>query len=237
MALMTLTNVCMAYEGRVAVEGVTATIEPGDYVAIVGENGSGKSTLLKGILGLNRLRSGTISFGDGLSQSQIGYLPQQSRAQRGFPASVREVVMSGCLSRGGLRPFSSRGDQAVALEQMRRVGIESLKNQCYGELSGGQQQRVLLARALCQAGRLLLLDEPVTGLDPQATGELYQEIRRLNREAGVGIMMVSHDVGGALRDATKVLCMHQTMAFFGTVDDFRHSHHVHELTGGECCHA
>ncbi len=236
MPLVSLRDVCMGYDGTVAVERVTCDIERGDYVAVVGENGSGKSTLLKGILGLQKLRSGEIRFGDGLTQSEIGYLPQQSKAQRGFPASVREVVESGCLNRGGLRPFSSKADRALADEQMRRLGIKDCAKQCYGELSGGQQQRVLLARALCATRKLLLLDEPVTGLDPQATAELYQEIRRLNRSLGVGVVMVSHDVGGALREATKVLCMHQTMAFFGTASDFRHSGHVHELTGGDHRH-
>ena len=226
----------MGYEGTVAVENVTADIERGDYVVVVGENGSGKSTLLRGILGLGKLRSGSIVFDDELSRQKIGYLPQQSKAQRGFPASVREVVLSGCAGRGGWWPFATKADRALAEEQMQRLGIGQCADMCYGELSGGQQQRVLLARALCATQSLLLLDEPVNGLDPGATAEFYDQIRRLNRELGVAVVMVSHDVGGALRDATKGLCMHQTMAFYGTTEAFRASHHVHELTGGEHKH-
>ncbi|MDL2206686.1 metal ABC transporter ATP-binding protein [Eubacteriales bacterium OttesenSCG-928-N13] len=236
MALLTLNDVCMGYEHMLAVEHVTAVIDAGDYVAIVGENGSGKSTLIKGIAGLMGLRSGSIKLGDGLKQGEIGYLPQQTRAQRDFPASVMEVVLSGCLKGSGSSLFFSKQDKQRAQHEMQRLGILPLKNHCYGELSGGQQQRVLLARALCATEKLLLLDEPMTGLDPAATAELYDQIRMLNRERKVAVLMVSHDVGGALRDATKVLCMHQTMAFFGTVQDFYSSHYSDELTGGDHHH-
>jgi len=233
MALMTLTDVSMSYENLLAVEHVSASVEPGDYVVVVGENGSGKSTLIKGMLGLMGLRSGSIRFGDGLRQTEIGYLPQQTKAQRDFPASVREVVLSGRLNRRGLLPGYSRRDREAALEQMRRLSIDSLGRTPYAELSGGQQQRVLLARALCATEKLLLLDEPEAGLDPVATAELYALIRRLNRERGVAIFMVSHDLENALRDANKVLCMHQTMAFFGTKEDFFNTHYGVHLMGGE----
>lgn len=236
MALLTLTDVCMSYENTLAVEHVSAQIESGDYVVVVGENGSGKSTLMKGILGLMALKSGSIRFGDGLKQTGVGYLPQQTAAQRDFPASAFEVVLSGCSNRNGGRIFYAKQDRIRALEQMKRLGIQALRRKCYGELSGGQQQRVLLARALCATERLLLLDEPMAGLDPIGTAELYQQIHRLNRELGVAVIMVSHDIGGALKDATKVLCMHQTMAFFGSVEDFYATHYSDELTGGDHHH-
>ncbi len=236
VALIELRDVCMSYENLPAVLHVSAQIEPGDYVIVVGENGSGKSTLIKGILGLRPLKSGKIDFGDGLLQTQIGYLPQQTAAQRDFPASVREVVLSGLLPSLGARPFYSKADKEKARDEMDKLGIGRLAKKCYGELSGGQQQRVLLARAMCATRKLLLLDEPMSGLDPMATAELYQQIRALNRARGVAVIMVSHDVGGALKDATKVLCMHQTMAFFGTVDEFYHTHYSDELTGGDYHH-
>ncbi|MEG2858331.1 MAG: metal ABC transporter ATP-binding protein [Clostridia bacterium] len=220
MALLTLKNVTLGYENLVAVENVTFRIDEGDYVVVVGENGSGKSTLIKGMLGLIKPRQGEILMGDGLKRSQIGYMPQQTQAQRDFPASVTEVVVSGCLNRRGFKPFYGKGEKARAAHAMQTLGIANLAHVPYRELSGGQQQRVLLARALCATEKMLLLDEPTAGLDPIASQELYAIIRGLNRDTGVAIVMVSHDVGAALDDARTVLCMHRTMAFFGTVEAY-----------------
>ena len=225
MALLSLNHVTMGYENVTAVEDVTVSFEKGDYAVIVGENGSGKSTLIKGMLGLVKPRAGTIEAGDGLKQTEIGYLPQQTAAQKDFPASVREVVLSGCLNRRGFFPFYTKEDKARADAAMERFAITNLQKKSYRDLSGGQQQRVLLARALCATERLLLLDEPVTGLDPHAAGKLYAIIRDLNREKGVCIVMVSHDVTGALRDANKILCMHERkMAFSGTAEEYIEKH-------------
>lgn len=232
MALLTLKNVTMAYENTVAVENVSAEIFPGDYVAVVGENGSGKSTLIKGMLGLMRPRSGLITMGDGLRLNEIGYLPQQTAAQKDFPASVGEVALSGCLNRRGLRPFYSAREREICARQLRLLGIEKLRGKSYRDLSGGQQQRVLLARALCATRKLLLLDEPATGLDPMAAAELYALICRLNREEGISVIMVSHDIASALRDANKILCMHRTLAFFGPTEEFEKSRYGMLLMGG-----
>lgn len=220
MPLLTLDRVTLGYESLIAAQDISATVDVGDYVVVVGENGSGKSTLIKGMLGLLRPRKGEITMGDGLKKSQIGYMPQQTAAQRDFPASVGEVVLSGCLNSRGLKPFYGRKEKERAREAMALLSIENLEAHCYRELSGGQQQRALLARALCATEKLLLLDEPTAGLDPMASQELYAIIRSLNRQRGVAIVMVSHDVNAALNDARKVLCMHRTLAFFGSVEEY-----------------
>ena len=220
MALIAMKDVTIAFEGVVAVERVSFQVDPGDYLVIVGENGSGKSTLMRAMLGLVRPRSGVITYGDGLTRERIGYLPQQTAAQRDFPASVEEVVLSGCVNRMGRRFFYNRADRSKAESNMALLDVTRLRKKSYRTLSGGQQQRTLLARALCATDTLLLLDEPVTGLDP-AAAEFYDVIRNLNRKHGVAVVMVSHDLGGAMRDATKVLVMNRGMDFFGRVEDYR----------------
>ncbi len=212
-------NVSMSYEKKLVLEDVSFDVEQGDYLCIVGENGSGKTTLMKGILGLMPLKSGTISFGDGVRGNQIGYLPQQTVVQRDFPASVFEVVLSGCLNRMGMKPFYSGQEKRRALQNLTLLGIESLKNKSYRALSGGQQQRVLLARALCATEKIVLLDEPATGLDPIVTGELYQIIRDLN-QTGVTIVMISHDVKSAAANANKILHIGSSIEFFGFRDEY-----------------
>ena len=220
MALITLKDVTIAFEGVVAVNGANVSIDKGDYLVIVGENGSGKSTIIRAILGLVRPQKGRVSYGDGLKKNQIGYLPQQTIAQRDFPASVEEVVLSGCIARMGRRMFFAPAQKQLAEEKMRLLDIEKIRRQSYRTLSGGQQQRVLLARALCATDSILLLDEPVTGLDPEATAEFYSIVRKLNREHGVAIVMVSHDLHGSMRDASKVLVMNHGVDFLGTVADY-----------------
>lgn len=234
MSLITCENLTMGYENKNAVEDVTFSIEPGDYLCIVGENGSGKSTLLKGLLGLMHPDSGRILFGDGLTQTSIGYLPQQTMVQRDFPASVQEVVISGCLGRGGFGPFYNRNQRTAAENAMEKLGITSLRKKSYRNLSGGQQQRVLLARALCATDQLLLLDEPVTGLDPVVTAELYALLKRLNGE-GVAIVMVSHDINCSIHNAHKILHMNTGVLFFGGVDEYRESDLCKKFLGG-CSH-
>ena len=220
MALIAMKDVTIAFEGTVAVDHVSFEVNPGDYVVVVGENGSGKSTLMRAMLGLVRPRSGRILYGDGLVKNQIGYLPQQTAAQRDFPASVEEVVLSGCVNRMGRRFFFNRTDREKAGRNMRLLDVYGLRKRSYRTLSGGQQQRALLARALCATDAMLLLDEPVTGLDPAAAAEFYDVIRDLNRKHGVAVVMVSHDLGGAMRDANKVLQMDRGMDFFGSARDF-----------------
>ncbi len=223
MALIDCEGVTLRYERTTAVEGLTFSVSPGDYLCIVGENGSGKSTLIKALLRLHPVSAGAVRFGDGLKPSQIGYLPQQTAVQRDFPASVREVVLSGCLNSMGLRPMYLAGEKRRALAAMARLGIETLQQRSYHELSGGQQQRALLARALCATQRLLLLDEPAAGLDPIATQELYQTIGQLNRQDGITVIMVSHDVDAAVANASHILHLRTQPLFYGTAQAYRGS--------------
>jgi len=219
MSQISAQNVSMSYEKKLVLEEVSFAVEQGDYLCIVGENGSGKTTLMKGILGLMPLKSGSIQFGEGVRVNHIGYLPQQTVVQRDFPASVFEVVLSGCLNRIGMRPFYSGQEKRKVMQNLERLGIENLKQRSYKALSGGQQQRVLLARALCATERIVLLDEPVAGLDPIVTGELYQIIKELNQK-GVSIIMISHDVKAAVENANKILHIGNSIEFFGLTEDY-----------------
>lgn len=218
MALLTVQNLDLGYNGNVILKDINFSVNSGDYLCIVGENGSGKSTLMKTILRLQSPLSGQIVTGDGLKRNEIGYLPQQTVVQKDFPASVYEIVLSGCQARCGLRPFYNRMEKNLAKKNMERMGITSLSSRCYRELSGGQQQRVLLARALCAAEKILLLDEPVSGLDPKVTSEMYSLISELNA-SGITIIMISHDMSAALKYSTHILHVGKK-TFFGTKDDY-----------------
>lgn len=220
MAQLRCEDVSLGYEGRAITEGLDFEVAPGDYLCIVGENGTGKSTLIKALLGLKEPMAGRISFGDGLKQNEIGYLPQQTPVQKDFPASVREIVLSGTLGKMGLRPFYSKKEKAVAAEQMEKLGITELADRCYRDLSGGQQQRVLLARALCAARKLILLDEPVAGLDPKVTREMYELINDLNKRDGITVIMVSHDIAAAVKYASHILHVSHKPLFFGTKEAY-----------------
>ena len=197
-------NLTLGYGTKIIIENLNFEVNKGDYLCIVGENGSGKTTLIKTILHLLKPLAGTITTGDGLLVDEISYLPQQTDVQRDFPASVREIVLSGCQSRCGKRPFYNKEEKQLAVAAMEKLGIRHLAKKCYRELSGGQQQRTLLARALCAAQKMLLLDEPVTGLDPAATEEMYSLIQQLNKD-GITIIMISHDTEAALKYASHVL--------------------------------
>ena len=218
MAQIICKDLELGYEGSTIVSGLSFTVEAGDYLCIVGENGSGKSTLMKTLLRLRQPISGTLETGDGLAVNEIGYLPQQTLVQRDFPASVWEIVLSGCLNKCGLRPFYNKAEKQRALDNMEKMNILSLKDRCYRDLSGGQQQRVLLARALCAAEKILLLDEPVAGLDPKVTAEMYETIASLNKE-GITIVMISHDIQAALKYADHILHIGHEL-FFGTKEEF-----------------
>ena len=201
-------------------EGLNFHVNTGDYLCIVGENGSGKSTLMKGILGLIKPKSGSLTVADDLKQTEIGYMPQHSQALKHFPASVYEVVISGRLTARGLRPFYSRADKKAAAENMERVGISDLRNKSFRELSGGQQQRVMLARALCATKKALLLDEPAAGLDPLVTDELYATIKSLRDVTGITIIMISHDMQAAINHASSILHLKNKQLFFGATSDY-----------------
>lgn len=214
-------DLTLGYEGVPVAENLNFTVCQGDYLCILGENGSGKSTLIKAILGLKQGMSGTLEWSGGIRRGEVGYLPQQTMVQRDFPASVREIVLSGCLAGCGHRPFFSKAQKQLAADNMERLGIAALADRCYRDLSGGQQQRVLLARALCATKKILLLDEPVTGLDPKAQTELYDLIASLNKQ-GTTIIMVSHDPSAALAYATHILLMgDRGQLFYGTSEDYK----------------
>lgn len=212
-------DLAIGYDGKAIVQKLDLSINQGEYLCIVGANGAGKSTLVKTLIGLLQPVRGKIALGDGMSQEEIGYLPQQTETQKDFPASVREIVLSGCQNRCGLRPFYNRKEKMRAEEMMRRLQITDLEKRCYRELSGGQQQRTLLARALCATKKLLLLDEPVSGLDPKATEEMYQLIRSINREEKITIVMISHDIQAAITYASHILYLGDTL-FYGTKEEF-----------------
>lgn len=230
--LIVCRDVDFGYENYDVVVGVSMTVEEGDYLCIVGENGSGKSTLMKGLLGLLKPTGGSLTVDEELKKTGIGYLPQQTAAQRDFPATVQEVVLSGCLSRRGALPFYSRKEKTIARENMEKTGIYQMKDHCYRELSGGQQQRVLIARALCATSRLLILDEPITGLDPSAIQDLYTMLKQLNRE-GVAILMVSHDIRNVVPEAGKILHLKREVLFYGSVEEYKKSAVGKEFLGGD----
>lgn len=232
MALIKTEKLSLSYENMTVIKELDLEINSGDYLCIVGENGSGKSTLVKALLSLKKLVGGSITFGDGLKQKEIGYLPQQTGAQRDFPASVWEVVLSGCLNSRGLKPFYGKKERALAAQNLKLLGADGLSKRSYRELSGGQQQRVLLARALCATKKLLLLDEPVAGLDPIVTTELYELIADINRR-GVTVIMVTHDIAAAQKYASHILCLRSEEMFFGTKEQFLQSHASDFLKGGE----
>ena len=215
MAQLTCQNLCVGYDGKSVLQDLSFQVFAGDYLCIVGENGSGKSTLMKTILGLQPPISGRILTGDGLRKNEIGYLPQQTQVQKDFPASVREIVLSGCQGRCGSRPFYNREEKKLAADAMEKMQVAPLAKRCYRTLSGGQQQRVLLARALCATQKMLLLDEPVSGLDPKVTAEMYTLIQKLNYEDGITVVMISHDLNAALQYASHILHIGDTV-FFGT---------------------
>jgi len=220
MAQITATNLVLGYEHAIA-KIPDFTVEPGDYLCIVGENGSGKTTLMKTLLGLQAPLEGAIRVGGGLKAGGIGYLPQQTVVQKDFPAAVREIVLSGCQGKLGLRPFYGKKEKELAAFNMERMGIADLANASYRGLSGGQQQRVLLARALCATGEILLLDEPVSGLDPKVTADMYELIKSLNDE-GVTIIMISHDIAAAVQYASHILHIGDRV-FYGTKEEYEAS--------------
>ena len=221
--LISCRNVSLGYEGRALLSGLDLSIRAGDYLCVVGDNGSGKSTLMKALLGLLPPLSGEIERAPELKRGAVGYLPQQTQAQKDFPATVFEVVLSGYLNQKGYHFFYSAAQKSGALMNMGKLGILELKNRCYRELSGGQQQRVLLARALCAARRLLVLDEPITGLDPAAAQDLYKNLSYLNEKEGMAVVMVTHDLKAALHSARTVLHIGRHSWFYGTREEYLRS--------------
>lgn len=222
MSLLKVKDLTLGYDGKVIVKGLGFCVNEGDFLSIIGENGTGKTTLVKGLLGLIPKISGEIEFGEGISQSHIGYLGQKNQISKDFPASVYEIVMSGFLNSNRFGLFYTKEQKKEAQLLMDRVGITSIRNSSFSQLSGGQQQRVLLCRALCATKKLILLDEPATGLDPIATAEFYTLLQKLNSE-GVTVIMVSHDVTGAIKMSSNILYLGKDATFYGTTHQYLHS--------------
>lgn len=233
MPLISCEEVSMAYGSRVVLSGLNFSVGEGDYLCVVGRNGSGKSTLVKGLLRLLPTSAGRVTYGCGFVPGRVGYLPQGATSVSDFPAGVYEVVLSGCLARRGFMPFYTRGDKSDAMEKMRMLGIDGLAGKCFAELSGGQRQRTLLARALCSAESLLIMDEPVAGLDPDATRDFYDMTDALRKSCGMAIVMVSHDVKRALASATHVLHLDGRQEFFGAREEYLNSPISAAFTGGQ----
>ncbi|MDO4556627.1 MAG: ABC transporter ATP-binding protein [Lachnospiraceae bacterium] len=220
MKIVSCKDITIGYDNQPVFSHLSFDIEEGDYISVLGENGSGKSTLIKTLLGLTKPLSGNISLLEGLTHETIGYLPQQTTAQRDFPASVEEIVMSGFLGQKGWKPFYTKKERLTAAAHMEELSIDSLAKKNYRNLSGGQQQKVLLARALCAAKKLLILDEPVTGLDPAAQTELYQMINHLNQCHNMTIVMISHDITSAIRYSSKILHLGTDEYFYGSQKEY-----------------
>ncbi len=212
-------NLTIGYDGKELLKDINFSVKNGDYLCIIGENGSGKSSLIRTILNLQQPISGRVLFGTEVNSNEIGYLPQQTVIQRDFPASVREIVLSGCRNRAGMRPYYNSQEKKLASEMMEKLQITNLENHCYRELSGGQQQRVLLARALCATKKILLLDEPVSGLDPKVTEEMYSLIDKINRDDNITIIMISHDISAAMKYASHILYIGENL-FYGTRQEY-----------------
>ncbi|MBR6470716.1 MAG: ABC transporter ATP-binding protein [Victivallales bacterium] len=229
MSLLTANNLTLGYGDRLLLKGLNFSVNEGEFLCIVGENGSGKSTLVRCLLGLQKPAGGVIQPGEGLALNQIGYLPQQTVVQKDFPATVWEIVLSGCQGHCGLWPFYSKADKALAKANIARMGLTELTRRCYRELSGGQQQRVLLARALCATRRLMLLDEPVSGLDPRMTAEMYHLIDKLNHQEKITVIMVTHDLAAVREYASHVLHIGKK-PLFGTNQEYFASDLGHHFT-------
>lgn len=232
MPLIKANNISLSYDGRTVVDSLSFTVSKGDYLCVIGENGSGKSTLIKALLSLISPSGGSLEYGDGLSKNEIGYLPQQTRVQRDFPSSVFETVLSGCQNRLGFLPFYTAAHKKKALDALRTLKAENLKNTCYHELSGGQQQRVLLARAMCATDKLLILDEPTAGLDPIITADFYSVIKDINK-SGITVIMVSHDIAAVAEYATHILHLTHSGYIFDTIDNYKKSKYGKIYLGGD----
>ena len=216
--LLRVDDVTLAYEGREVISSLSFEIPRGAYVSVIGENGTGKSTLLGAILGLKRVRSGKIELCD-LKRREIGFLAQQNEESESFPATVYEVVLTGCLSRSSCGPFITKRARDIAFANMEKVGITSLSGRSCDALSGGQRQRVMLARALCSASKLLVLDEAVTGVDSKTVADIYSLVESLNA-GGMTVLSVTHDISAAVRYSSHILRLSSDGYFFGTVNDY-----------------
>ena len=232
MNIITVESLTVFNERTLALDNVSFSVKAGEFLTVIGENGAGKSTLVRVMLGIQKTDRGSVTLERSVA-GKIGYLPQQSDAQREFPAAVREVVLSGNIGQTGFFPIYSRAQKARAAATMEMLGLTPLAGKNYRALSGGQQQRVLLARALCAADKVLLLDEPTTGLDPLVTKELYETVSHLCRAHGMTVIMVSHDLAGVLKYTDRILHLKNKLLFCGSVDEYKETPLGKAFAGGE----
>lgn len=219
MNLIELKNLSLGYENITVLKDINMTIDESDFICIVGPNGAGKSTLVKGILGLIKPKKGKVIYNN-LKQNFIGYMPQETKIDSNFPASVYEIVLSGTLNRLGLRSFYTKREKTIALNNLKLLGIENLKNKNFCDLSGGQRQKVLLARSLCATSKLLILDEPSNNLDSKSKKDLYKTIIDLNKNHGITVIMITHDLDHDNLIGNKILSLREDDVFFGTTEEF-----------------
>jgi len=221
MPILDCENLALGYGGKIVSSDICFSVDSGDFLCVMGENGSGKSTLLKVLLKMMPPVSGRIATDDKFWKNGVGYLPQQTIAQKDFPASVREVVRSGFVNNSKMNPFFSKSEKSAAEGNMSKLGIANLANKSFRDLSVGLQQRTLLARALCAAKNILLLDEPTSGLDPDASAAMYGLVAELN-SGGMTVIMVSHDSEAVRTRASHILLMgSRSPLFFGKNCDYQ----------------
>lgn len=219
MSLIDIKNLSLGYDGNIVLKNINLKIEENAFLCVVGPNGSGKSTLIKGILGLIKPISGTITFNN-LKQNFIGYMPQETKVDSNFPASVLEIVLSGALNKKSMSLFYTKEDKKLAIKNLKILGIENLKNKHFSELSGGQRQKVLLARSLCATSKLLILDEPSNNLDSKSKKNLYDILTNLNKNYNITIIMITHDLDHNNLIGNKILSLREDDIFYGTTEDF-----------------
>ena len=219
MSLIEIRNLSLGYDKDIILKHVNLDIEENDFICIVGPNGSGKSTLVKGILGLIKPIKGKVKY-NGLKQNFIGYMPQETKVDANFPASVFEIVLSGTLNSEKYKMFYTKSQKETAMNNMKLLGIEKLKNKSFCDLSGGQRQKVLLARSLSATTKLLILDEPSNNLDSKSKSELYKTIIDLNKNHGITVIMITHDLDHDNLIGNKILSLRENDIFFGSVDEF-----------------
>lgn len=217
--LIEVCSLSLSYEERKVINNLSFDIYSGDFICILGENGSGKTTLMNALLGLKKPSEGSILLHD-LRRNEIGVLPQKTPVQSDFPALVSEIVLSGCVGKKKGIAFYNRRDKKRAFGNMEKLGITSLARHSFRELSGGQQQRVLLARALCAAEKLIILDEPAASLDPKACADMYALISDINKRENMTVIMVSHDIKGAVEHADYILQVNKSSARFCTKEEY-----------------
>lgn len=220
MPLIEFKDLCIGYEHKVIIKNINLEINDGEYVCVFGDNGVGKTTFLKTILGLIPPLSGSIIIEDTFNKKEVGYLPQRMQLKPEFPASCFEIVLSGCVNRLKIWPFYRKSHRDLAIEKMKLLGVANLKDKPFRVLSGGQQQRILLARALCATDRLLILDEPFTGLDYHAAKSLYDLLEKINKQLNVTIIVVSHFMEDILAYSTKVVHLSKEEVFCGTPEQY-----------------